>query len=589
MLNFLKYVLATLVGLFLFFVLGFILLVGLGALFSPEDVVTLKDKTVLRLDLDRPILEKVDENPFVEIFSPFTGEVAAVGVRDLKTALKRAANDDKIAGIDLRAGRPSAGWAILEEVREALEEFKSSGKFIHAFAEGYTEKGYYLASVADVIYLPSMGDFEWNGFSVEYDFYKGTLDKLEIKPLVFRVGEYKSAVEPFLRTNMSEESRLQMKELVEGVTNHYLNKVSTSRGIPVTRLNDWADSISIEKAEDAHARNLITHVGYHDDFERELKVKLDIEESKKVNYVGLTRYLKTKAPKETGDFNKRVAVVIADGQIVSGEVADGVISSGQLIKELKKVRENDKVKAVVLRINSPGGSALASDLIWKEVKLTAQKKPVIASMGDLAASGGYYIAMGCDTIVAQPNTLTGSIGIFGLMLNMEPFMRNKLGITFDRVKSHEHSDWPSPFREMSEYEKRKIQNAVEYGYEVFTSKAAEGRKMELEDLKKVASGRVWTGEAAKEKGLVDVLGGLDDAIELAAQSAGLEKDDYRVRFYPEKKDWKQEMIKSLTGGGDDEETIAKMLGPLAPYAKAYQHLMRMEGVQALLPYDIRIN
>src|SRR5690606_30385774 len=366
MLNFLKYVLATLVGLFLFFVLGFILLVGLGALFSPEDVVTLKDKTVLRLDLDRPILEKVDENPFVEIFSPFTGEVAAVGVRDLKTALKRAANDDKIAGIDLRAGRPSAGWAILEEVREALEEFKSSGKFIHAFAEGYSEQGYYLASVADVIYLPSMGDFEWNGFSVEYDFYKGTLDKLEIKPLVFRVGEYKSAVEPFLRTNMSEESRLQMKELVEGVTNHYLNKVSTSRGIPVTRLNDWADSISIEKAEDAHARNLITHVGYHDDFERELKVKLDIEESKKVNYVGLTRYLKTKAPKETGDFNKRVAVVIADGQIVSGDVADGVISSGQLIKELKKVRENDKVKAVVLRINSPGGSALASDLIWKE-------------------------------------------------------------------------------------------------------------------------------------------------------------------------------------------------------------------------------
>jgi len=589
MLNFLKYVLATIVGLFLFFVLGFLLMAGLGALFSSEDVVTLKSKTVLRLDLNRPILEIIEENPLSEALAPFTGEVTAVGVRDIRQALRRAAEDANIEGVELRSGMPVAGWATLEEVRAALEEFKSSGKFIYAFAEDYSEKGYYLASVADEIYLPEFGDFEWNGLSAEYDFYKGTLDKLEIKPEVFRVGEYKSAVEPFLRTNMSEASRTQMKELVEGIYQHYLDKIAESRGLSVNMMNAWADSLSVETARDALARKLITKVGYYDEFEAEIKSRLEIEESKKINFVGVRKYLKTKAPKEAGDFNKRVAVVVADGQIVSGDVASGVIASETLIKELKKVRENDKVKAVVLRINSPGGSALASDLIWKEVKNIAAKKPIVASMGDVAASGGYYIAMGCDTIVAQPNTITGSIGIYGLMLNIEPFMSKKLGITFDRVTTNTHADWPTSTREMTEFEKRKIQRSVEYGYEQFTTKAAEGRKMDLDELKKVAQGRVWTGTAAKEKGLVDMLGGLDDAVEVAANLAGLEKDEYRVRFYPESKDWKQELIKSLAGGGSEDEAMEKALGPLAPYAKSYRQLTRMQGIQALLPFEIRIN
>lgn len=589
MLNFLKYVLATIVGLFLFFVLGLFLMAGLGALFSPGEVVTLKEESVLRLDLERPILEITEDNPFTDAFAPFTGEVASVGVRDIKQALKRASSDEKIKGIDLRVGSPIAGWAILEEARGALEEFKESGKFIHAYAENYSEKGYYLASVADVIYLPEFGGFEWNGLSAEYDFYKGTLDKLEIKPEVFRVGEFKSAVEPFLRTNMSEASRLQMAEMLNGINGHFLDKIASARSLPLSSLNAWADSLSIEKASDALERKLITHVGYYDQFESNLKTTLGIKESKKIDFVGLRSYLKTKAPKETGDFNTRVAVVVADGQIVSGDMTDGVISSGQLVKELRKVRNNDKVKAVVLRINSPGGSALASDVIWQEVKLTAEKKPVIASMGNVAASGGYYIAMGCDTIVAQPNTITGSIGIFGLLLNIEPFMRKKLGITFDRVRTNDHADWPTVIRDMTDFEKQKIQRSVEYGYEIFTSKAAEGRGMSQDDLKKLAEGRVWSGITAKEKGLVDVLGGIDEAIAIAAKSAGLEDDEYRVRYYPEKKDWKQEMIKSLTGESNDEEVLAKMLGPLAPYAKTYQHLVRMEGIQALLPFDIRIN
>ncbi len=589
MLNFLKYVLATLVGLFLFIVLSFFVMAGIGALLGDGDAVVLKDNSVLRLDLERPIQEIVEENPFSEALSPFTGEVPSVSIKEIKDALIKAASDDKIKGIYLKAGTPASGWAVLEEVRDGLATFKESGKFVYAFAEGYSEKGYYLASVSDVIYLTEFGDFEWNGLSAEYDFYKGTLDKLEIKPEVFRVGEFKSAVEPFLRTDMSEASRLQAKELITGINNHFLGKIAESRSVTVGRLKDWADSLSIEKASDALSRGLITHVGYYDQFESDLKAKLGTKESDKIHFTGLKKYLKSGTDKkEEGDFNKRIAVVIAEGDIVSGEGTEKVISSGQLIKELKKVRENDKVKAVVLRINSPGGSALASDLIWREVKLTAEKKPVIASMGNVAASGGYYIAMGCDTIVAQPNTITGSIGIFGLMLNIEPFMKNKLGITFDRVGTNPHADWPTATRNMTDFEKQKIQRAVENGYEIFTSKAADGRKMSQDDLKKLAEGRVWSGISAKSNGLVDVLGGVDTAIEIAATAADLKKGEYRVRYYPEKKDWRQELINSLTGS-DEEETLTRIAGPLAPYAKAYRNLVRMEGIQARMPFEIRID
>lgn len=589
MLNFLKYVLATIVGLFLFIILSFFLAAGIGALFGDGDKVVLKENSVLRLDLDRPIREIVEENPFSEALSPFTGEVQPVSIKEVKDALAGAASDDKIKGVYLKAGTPASGWATLEEVRSALEAFKKSGKFVYAFAEGYSEKGYYLASVSDVIYLSEFGDFEWNGLSAEYDFYKGTFDKLEIKPEVFRVGEFKSAVEPFLRTDMSEASRIQARELLTGINDHFLGKIAESRSVATGRLKDWADSLSIEKASDALSRGLITHVGYYDQFESDLKTKLETKESDKINFTGLKKYLKSRTDKkEEGDFNKRVAVVIAEGDIVSGEGAEQVISSGKLIKELKKVRENDKVKAVVLRINSPGGSALASDLIWREVKLTAEKKPVIASMGNVAASGGYYIAMGCDTIVAQPNTITGSIGIFGLLLNIEPFMKNKLGITFDRVGTNPHADWPTATRNMTDFEKQKIQRAVENGYEIFTSKAAEGRKMPQSDLKKLAEGRVWSGIAAKGNGLVDVLGGVDTAIDIAATAAGLKKGEYRVRYYPEKKDWRQELINNLTGS-DNEETLSKIAGPLAPYAKAYRSLARMEGIQARMPFEIRID
>jgi protease-4 len=590
MLSFLKYVLATVVGLFLFFLLSIFLFAGLGAIFSDSDTVVLKDKTVLRLDLNRPIEELVEENPLDELMAPFTGDVAAYGIKDIRAAINKAAKDDNIKGIYLVAGAPSAGWAMLEEIRTALLSFKQSGKFVYTFSDSYTEKGYYLASVADVIYLPEFGDFEWNGLSAEYDFYKGTLDKLDIKPEVFKVGEFKSAVEPFMRTNMSEASRLQTTQLLEGINGHFLQAIASARAIPVDRLKGWADSLSIEQPADAFKRKLITKVGYFDQFEQELREVLELEDAKKkIEFVGLKKYLKSGNTPEKGDFNKRIAVVVAEGEIVSGSSSGkGVISSDQLIKQLRKAKDNDKVKAIVLRINSPGGSALASDVIWREVKEAAAKKPVIASMGNLAASGGYYMAVACDTIVAQPNTITGSIGIFGIMMNIEPFMKNKLGITFDRVTTNSHSDWPTATRTMTDFEKQKIQRQVEFGYDLFTSKAAEGRKMSQDDLKKVAEGRVWSGIDAKSKGLVDVLGGVDEAVAIAAKAAGLAEDEYRVRYYPETKDWKQDLLASLAGG-DEEETLEKVLGPLTPYAKMYKSLMRMEGVQARMPFEIRIH
>ena len=590
MLNFLKYVLATVVGLFLFFLLSIFLFAGIGALFSGSDTIVVKDKSVLRLDLNRPILEVASENPLDEILAPFTGDVSGYGIREIKAALERAASDDKIEGVALLSGSPTAGWALLEEVRTALTKFKESGKFIYSFSDSYSEKGYYLASVGDIIYLPEFGDFEWNGLSAEYDFYKGTLDKLEIKPEIFRVGEYKSAVESFMRSNMSEESRLQTREMLDGLNDHYLNAIAEDRSLSVQNMKGWADSLAIESPDAAARRKLITHVGYYDQFEVELREKIGLKESDKIEFISLGKYSKSGKAPEEGDFNKRVAVIVAEGEIMDGKgTGDGVITADQLIKQLRKAKDNDKIKAIVLRINSPGGSALASDLIWREVKETSEKKPVIASMGNVAASGGYYIAMACDTIVAQPNTLTGSIGIFGIVMNIEPFMKNKLGITFDRVTTNAHSDWPTATRTMTEFEKQKMQRQVERGYDLFTSKAAEGRKMAQEELNKLARGRVWSGIDAKKHGLVDVLGGVDTAIEIAATAAGLEKDEYRVRYYPEKKDWKQELLNGLAGGGDDEEAAAKVLGPLAPYAKAYKSLMRMQGVQARLPFEIRID
>ncbi|QRR03694.1 signal peptide peptidase SppA [Dyadobacter sandarakinus] len=587
MLQFLKYVLATFVGIMLFLVLSFVILIGIGSSFSSEEKVVIDEKSVLKLDLNQPIQEVGVENPFAEIGGPFSGGDNVLGLKDILDALKTARTDASIKGIYLKTEGPEAGWATLEEIRNALLEFKKSKKFIVTYGETYSEKGYYVASVADKIYLNPAGGMEWNGLSAEYSFFKGTFDKLGVKPLVFRVGEFKSAVEMFSRSDMSEASKKQSLELITAINNNYLKNISASRGVPVEQLKSLADSLGLENPASALKNKLVTHLGYADELESYIRKDLRIDAKKNIAFVGIDKYLQGDTSADEGDFNKRVGVLVAEGEITSGEGGDESIGSERFVKELKKIRENDRVKAVVIRINSPGGSALASDVMWREIQLTAKSKPVIASMSDVAASGGYYMAMGCDTIVAQPNTITGSIGIFGLIFNVTDFMNNKLGITFDGVGTSPHADWPTATREMTEFEKAMVQKSVNEGYDTFTKKAAAGRKMSVEKLRSLAQGRVWSGAEAKANGLVDVLGGIDDAIKIAAKAAKLSEGEYRVRYYPEKKRPLDELLTKVMGN-NEEKAMQKNLGSLAPYVSMYKKLLNMGGTQARMPFELKI-
>ncbi|MEI7587059.1 signal peptide peptidase SppA [Runella sp.] len=582
--QFIKYVFATIVGLFLFSLLGFFLFIGLAAaLGSSEERTTLESNSVLKLNLNSQIQEVSVENPFAELSG---GQGSVIGLLDIKSALANAKLDDHIKGVYLDVQYPMVGWASAEEIRDALIDFKKSKKFVYAYGEVMTEKAYYLASVADKIYLNPAGGMEWNGLSAEYDFYKGTLDKLDVKPLVFRVGEFKSAVEPFFRENMSDASRLQNQVLINTVFDHAVEKISQSRSIPVAQLKNLADSLNIDSPQNALKYKFVTHVGYYDEVETALRNELKLKEDDKIKFVGLSKYGKAEKLVKEGKSDSRIAVIIGEGAINSGKSSDGNIGSETIAEELRKARKDKKVRAVVLRINSPGGSALASDVMWREVQLTRKEKPVIASMSDVAASGGYYMAMGCDKIVAQPNTITGSIGVFSVLFNFEDAFRNKLGITFDRVNTNAHSDWPSVTREMTPFESNRMQRSTENIYAIFTKKAAEGRKMPLAKLQSLASGRVWSGKEAKANGLIDEFGGLDKAIQVAAQAAKLKEGDYRVK-YPAQKNVFEELINKFTGDAE-EQMMQQKLGTFAPYIKTLKKLQLMEGTQARMAFEMKI-
>ncbi|MDR6194224.1 signal peptide peptidase SppA [Siphonobacter sp. SORGH_AS_0500] len=591
MLQFLKYVLATIVGLLLFSVVAFFLIIGIASVVgSASESVTLDDNSVLKLDLNKSFTEHDNvSNPLSDFSGPFISNKSQVGVVQLKQALAYAKTDSKIKGIYLKANSPSTGWAVLEEVRNALIDFKKSGKFVYSYGETYTEQGYYLSSVADKIYLNPSGGIDFNGLNAEYEFYKGTFDKLDIKPVVFRVGNYKSAVEPFLRENMSEENREQTKSFLNSIYNQVLDEVSKSRGVSVAELKTIADSLKAYEPTDALKNKIVTNVGYYDEFDTAIRKALKINEDQKVNYVNLDKYQKTiSADKDAPNTDNKIAVIVAEGSIVDGsDDSDGQIASEKTAAEIRKARKDKNVKAIVLRINSPGGSGLASEVMWREIQLAREKKPVIASMSNYAASGGYYLAMGCNKIVAQPTTITGSIGVFSLFFRVDEFTKNKLGITFDRVNTNAHSDYPTLTREMDDFEKAHFQRSTDRFYEVFTNKAAQGRKMPVEKLRALAGGRVWSGLEGKQNGLVDELGGLDKAISLAASEAKLKSGEYRVR-YPAKKEFFETLFDTV-----DAEQEARLMnstfGDLVPYVQKLKKLQTMNGLQARLPYEINIH
>ncbi|GAB4024983.1 signal peptide peptidase SppA [Spirosoma koreense] len=584
--QFLKYVLATIVGLLLFSFIGFLLLLGVGAALSSSDSKpVISTNSVLKINLDEPVEERSSENPFGNL-SPIQTSGDAIGLVELRKTLRDAKEDDNIRGIYLRTEDPAAGWASLEEIRNALIDFKQSKKFVYAYAESMNEKGYYLASVADKIYLNPAGELEWNGLNAELTFFKGTLDKLGVKPEIFRVGEFKSAIEPFVREDMSDPNKLQVTSFLNSINDHMLVRVAQSRNLRVDSLKYYADKLVIQKPSDALRTHLITHVGYEDELESVIRKQLGIEEKKKINYVSLDKYERSESDETGGSGSNRIAVIIASGDIHGGKNGDNSIGSETIAEELRKARLDDKVKAIVLRVNSGGGSALASDVMYREVQLAKKAKPVIGSMSDYAASGGYYMLMGCSKIVAQPNTITGSIGVFALLFNTETFFKDKLGVTYDRVKTNENADFPAATHEMTPFQKQAMQRSTERIYTDFTSKAAAGRKLPVDSIRAIAGGRVWTGSQGKAIGLVDQLGGLEDAIKLAAQSAKLKDGDYKLRYQPRKKPFLEQFMSSLSG--NEESKIQAQLGELAPYVTYLKKLKTMEGIQMRLPFEIDI-
>ena len=454
--QFFKFVLATVVGLLVFSILGFVLLAGLvAAIGSSGPSKTVAANSVLELKLDRPISERKESGDF----NPLGGAQATIGLVELRDVIRRAKTDGDIKGILLNLELVQGGMASLEEIRDALLDFKKDGKFIVAYHEIASEKSYYLSSVADQIYLNPQGTLEFNGLSSEVMFYKRLFDKAGIEPYIFRVGSFKSAVEPFFRENFSDSARYQTVTYLNALNDHMLSQVAASRRIALPRLHVISDSMLVHNAPDALRLGLVTKLGYFDEVQDYLRGKLGLKADKKPGLVTLSDY-----QDQDGDTNpdgvssgNRIAVIYAEGDIVTGRGSSDNIGSDKFAEAIRKARLDDKVKAVVLRVNSPGGSSLASDIIYREVVLTKKVKPIIASMSDVAASGGYYISMACDTIVAHPNTITGSIGVFGVLPNIQPLLADKLGITVDRVKTGLFSDLPTITRALSPYEKEQLQ------------------------------------------------------------------------------------------------------------------------------------
>ena len=585
--QFFKYTLATLMGLFLFLIISILMIVGIGAAMSGgESEFEVKENSILKLDLNRPIVENAsteEDNPFATIPNPFFESTEKIGLIQILSALERARIDNNVKGIYLDVSFPMAGYAKLTEIRNALEKFKRSGKFIYAYSNSYSEKGYYIASVADEAYLNPSGLLDFNGISVQYMFYKKAFDKLEIEPLVFRVGQYKSAVEPFIRENMSPENKMQTQSFISSINREVFSKISLSKKIPASKLNQIADSLLAMNPVNAEKLGMIK-LGYWDQFESLLKSAVKIKAKNELTFIKLADYLKAKNPIKDVEGTDKIGVLVAEGEIVGSKGGDENIGSDDFVKELRKLRDNKSIKAIVLRIDSPGGSSLASDEMWREIELAKKVKPIVASMSDYAASGGYYMAMGTNTIVAQPTTVTGSIGIFAQWLNIDRFLSNKIGITQDYVNTHANSNFMNSLGELTEFQKSVIQNMVNQGYETFTSKAASGRKMSIEKLKSLAGGRVWTGIQAKEIGLVDELGGLDVAIEIAAKKGKLKPGAYKVVVYPKAKSFLDQLISSAMSETSMVESFAAKNLPWAKSIMELERIKKREGYLALMPY-----
>ncbi len=577
--NFLKNILASLLGLIIFSFLFFFLLIGIAAAGEGDETVNVEPSSILYLKLSGVLQERTTEDPLKDLFPE--AAVSEIGLHDLVSTIQHSKEDERIKGIYLDHQLLSGGFASLKEVRDALIDFKASGKIIYAYGEYLSEGDYYLASAADVFFMHPEGSLEFNGLMANITFFKGLFEKLEVKPEIFRVGSFKSAVEPFLRKDMSSENRLQYTSLLSTIYDIYLTDVAESRDIQKRNLSRYSKELKIQVPADAHHYGLVDSLGYKDELKSLIASDLELEEASDIEFISYQNYKKSLKNKYAKD---KIAVIYANGSIVmAGD--DTQVVGYKLAKEIRKARENKSVKAIVLRINSPGGSLVASDLIWHEVYLTKGVKPIIASMADVAASGGYYIAMACDTIIAQPNTITGSIGIFGMWFNFGQLLENKFGITHDVVKTGDHSDLYTVTRNLTDFERSAIQKGVNKGYQTFISKAAMGRGVTSEAIDEVGSGRIWSGTQALDNGLIDVIGNYNDAVDLAVAMSGIE-GDYRVVNYPAQKSMFEKILGSVTTEIKGLNSMNNEV--MAPYFRQIKSLQEMKGIQARMTEEFII-
>lgn len=590
--KFLSNVLATLVGLFLFFIIMFFgfFLIGLVMGGSAEDGkrTTVKDNSVLVLDLEH-VTQDFTGKMVITDFPLFNSENYN-GLVDMLNAIEVAKTDDKIRGISMLNTNSMLGLAQSKALRDKLEEFKQTGKFVVSYANYFTQGEYYINSVADTIYLNPVGEMDFKGLASEIMFFKDFQEKSGIKMEVIRHGKYKSAVEPFLENQMSPANREQMSELLHSAWSSIVSDISVSRKIPVDTLNSIADNLSARTPQMAHSKKLVDRIAYEDEYHDAIRYALGVEKDEEYNTIDLTDYANNVGMSlRKNKASDKIAVIYAQGEIKDGEGSPRYIGEGYVKKSLQDAVKDKKVKAIVLRIDSPGGSALTSDIIWREIELTKQHKPVIVSMGNVAASGGYYIACNADYIFAEPTTITGSIGVLGAIPNLSKFVNN-MGIYTDQVGTHKNASGYSVFQPMDETFRKVTTEGVEHVYHTFVNRVADGRNMTFEEVDAIAQGRVWTGIDAKRLGLVDEIGGLEQAISYASQLVNVE--DYGVRSFPVFERTLEDFFLENSPffmNQTKEQLIKEQIGEENYYIlEKIKNVNSRKGIQAIMPYEIII-
>ena len=585
--RFLGNVLATIVGLFVFLMLFFFGIVLIAVVFGGDtEEVTIKNNSVIELNLGH--IKNDYAGKYKDPWMTILADGEKVGLSDIINAIESAKTDDDIKGISILNEESELGIAQRKALRDALEDFKKSGKFVMAYANSYSQKEYYLNSVANTIYLNPVGDLDFKGLAAEIMFFKDFQDKTGVKMEVIRHGKYKSAVEPFLDNKMSDANREQISALLNSVWSSITADISKSRNVSVAKLNEIANGLLARTPEMAKAEKLVDIVAYEDVYHDAIRKALKVEKDKDYNKISILDYTRKLLTTSTSfDTKDKIAIIYAQGEIMSGEGDINTIGEGSMRRSLIEARKDKNVKAIVLRIDSPGGSALTSDLIWREIELTKKVKPVVVSMGNYAASGGYYIACNANTIFAENNTITGSIGVFGILPNFTQ-LATKIGLHSEQVKTNENAAEYSPFLPLDEKFKAVTLEGVEHIYKTFVSHVAQGRKMTFAQVDSIAQGRVWSGSEAVKIGLVDKIGGLDDALKEAAKLAKIK--DYSTQNFPEFEKDINDLLENLPFAKSKESFIKEELGEETyRIMEQIKKLQSQKGVQAIMPFEIKIN